>query len=176
MSVYKAQQELTALRQEIERLETRLNEARLRATKLAYYVEMAAEFGSDLPRSNEAPAARFDATPRFNASADVNGSRPRIPQGGMSGRAVRESIALLRERNHPLHTREIYEILEKRGITLGGTNPINALSGYLSRSPGLIADRSTGWSLEEWGQPQNSSQSNVDDGESILPETKQLLS
>ena len=75
----------------------------------------------------------------------------RVPQGGMSGRAIREFwLQILREFGKPMHTRELYGQLQERGIRFGGASPIASLSGYLSRSPDFMADRSSGWSLREW--------------------------
>ena len=136
MSVQLAERELVVLREEIERLDARIGEARSRAIKLEHYIEMAREFGG-----SDMPASRQQST--------TNQSRQRTPQGGMSGRAVQECIAIIRERGQPVHTSELYRLIAERGVTLGGKNPAQALSGYLSRTPGLIADRSRGWSLEE---------------------------
>jgi hypothetical protein len=73
-----------------------------------------------------------------------------MPKAEMSGRAVRECIAVLRERRQHIPTRQLYEIIQQRGIQLGGSTPVTSLSSYLSRTPGIIADRILGWGLEEW--------------------------
>ena len=49
-----------------------------------------------------------------------------------------------------MHTSDLHALIVDRGITLGGKNPMQALSGYLSRTPELVSDRSRGWSLLEW--------------------------
>ena len=150
MSVQQAERELVALHQEIARLDQQIGEAQERATKLQHYIEVATEFerGSDTVYASTSPGA-------VNV-VQANGSRGRVPQGGMSGRAISKSIAALRERGHPIPTTELLKIIEGRGVKLGGAKPVNALSGYLSRTPGLSADRTLGWSLDEWRQTQGS--------------------
>jgi hypothetical protein len=142
MSIQRAERELAALQRELAQLDARIDEARSRSIKLAHYIEMAREFGE----AADAPVARFNADATFSA----NGTRQRAPQGGMAGRAVQECISILREHRKPMHTKDLSEIIGQRGIHLGGANPLQSLSGYLSRTPGLLADRSVGWSLEEW--------------------------
>jgi hypothetical protein len=137
MSVQRAARELASLREEIGRLEVQLGSKRDRAIKLEHYVEMAREFGDETTSTNE-------------SRRESDSERQRAPRGGMSGRAVQECIAILREHHQPMHTAELHKLLLDRGIRLGGKNPAQALSGYLSRTPGLIADRSRGWSLIEW--------------------------
>jgi hypothetical protein len=140
MSVQRAQQELAHLRQEIQRIEGRLLDMRARAIKLEHYIEMAREFG-------DRPSARTNDTA---SSARSHDDRERAPRGGMSGRAVQECISILRERHEPIHTTELHALIVDRGIRLGGKNPAQALSGYLSRTPELVSNRSQGWSLREW--------------------------
>jgi hypothetical protein len=41
-----------------------------------------------------------------------------------------ESIAIIRERNQGMQTKDLSALLESRGIRLGGKNPVGALSGY----------------------------------------------
>lgn len=147
MSIQRAARELLALRQEIERLDARIGEARDRAVKLDHYIEMAREFGNGA-------AGEAASESRTHRTESMNGSRQRTPKGGMSGRAVQECIAILRERRKPIHTKELSEMIGQRGFRLGGANPLQSLSGYLSRTPGLIANRSVGWSLEEWQKPE----------------------
>ena len=141
MSVQRAEQELAQLHREIGRIEERLSDMRARAIKLGHYVEMAREFG-------DRPSARGNET----ASSTVRSAegRERAPKGGMSGRAVQECISILRERHEPMHTTELHALIVDRGIMLGGKNPAQALSGYLSRTPEAVSDRSRGWSLLEW--------------------------
>jgi hypothetical protein len=135
MSVQRAERELAALTQQIDMLKARIDGMRDRAVKLSHYIEVAGEFDYNAVSSEE-PARH---------AAD-----PKAPQGGMSGRAVKECKAILRERGRPVKTKELFDLIQQRGIRLGGANPCQALSGYLSRSEGLISDRTVGWSLEEW--------------------------
>jgi hypothetical protein len=143
MSVQRAERELIALQQDLQRLEAEITHKKDRATKLAHYVEIRREY--------EREASSTEAGPeQTGESPKPNGSTPRAPKGGASGRAVRECFAILRERKQPVPTRELHEILKQRGIHLGGISPVASLSGYLSRTPGLVADRTLGWSLTEW--------------------------
>jgi hypothetical protein len=147
MSIQRAVRELLALRQEIERLDARIGEARDRAVKLDHYIEMAREF-------DDGAAGEAASESGTHRAESMNGSRQRTPQGGMSGRAVQECISILRESGKPIHTKTLFEMIQQRGVRLGGANPAQALSGYLSRTPGLVANRSIGWSLEEWQKPE----------------------
>jgi hypothetical protein len=143
MSAQRAEREIAALQQTIQRLEAEIGEARERAVKLAHYIELAREFGEEPPGETSRAG---ESTHR------PNGAGGRVPKGGASGRAVQECISVLRERKQHIPTRELYEIIQQRGIQLGGASPIAALSGYLSRTPGVVADklRRRGWGLEEW--------------------------
>jgi hypothetical protein len=146
MSIQRAEHELDALRREIERLDTRIDEARMRATKLQHYIEMAHEFGEAGQQMSSAYAL-----PRINEAA------PKAPKGGVSGQAVQECIAILREHRKPIPTKHLLEMIQqRRGLKIGGRDPSQSLSGYLSRTPGVISDRKLGWSLEEWQQSQGS--------------------
>ena len=166
MSIQRAERELVALQQEMDRLDVQIGEARSRAVKLGHYIEMAREFddgGSAVATTVGSNAYKATAT---------NDTRQRTPQGGMSGRAVRECIAMLREHGRPIQTGRLYELIQQRGVRLGGKNPAQALSGYLSRTPGLTADRSVGWSLEEWQQPQGSTGDDLRESGIIPPQAR----
>jgi hypothetical protein len=159
MSIELAERQLAALEREITVLDQRIGEARGRATKLRHYIEVATEFAGE-PQSTNVAAITSPAVLNGEAKA----WRPRVPQGGMSGRAINESIAVLRERGHPIRTNDLLKIIEDRGVRLGGAKPANALSGYLSRAPGLTADRTLGWSLEEWRQFESQPAHNMPEG------------
>jgi len=143
MSAQQAEREMAALQHTVQRLEAELGAAKDRIIKLAHYVEIVREFGETLAQ----------AGPLGESSGRRNGAdgRPKAPKGGISGRAVRECIAILRERKERIPLRQLYELIQQRGIHLGGKSPINGLSGYLSRTPGLVGDKTLGWALEEWG-------------------------
>ena len=166
MSIQRAERELAALQQENDRLDARIGEVRSRAVKLGHYIEMAREFGE-----GGSAVATTVGSNAYKAAA-TNDTRQRTPQGGMSGRAVRECIAMLREHGRPIQTGRLYELIQQRGVRLGGKNPAQALSGYLSRTPGLTADRSVGWSLEEWQQPQGSTGDDLRESGIIPPQAR----
>jgi hypothetical protein len=144
MSVQQAEREMAALQDTKQRLEAELSATTDRIIKLAHYVEIAREFGPT--SSYPEPRAATDES----ASKPNGASTAKAPKGGMSGRAVRECIAILRERKRRIPVRELNDLILQRGIRLGGQSPINSLSGYLSRTPGLIGDKTLGWGLEEW--------------------------
>src|ERR1700730_8898070 len=125
MSIQRAERELVALQQESDRLDARIGEVRSRAVKLGHYIEMAREF-------DDGAADEAAAESGMHRAESMNGSRQRTPKGGMSGRAVQECIAILRERRKPVHTKELFEMIGQRGFQFGGANPLQALSGYLS--------------------------------------------
>ena len=110
--------------------------------QLTHYTKISREFGGQ-------PSG---ASSESEETHKPNGANPRVPKGGMSGRAVQECIAILRERREHIPTQRLYELIQQRGIRLGGQSPVAALSGYLSRTPGVIADKMgrRGWGLEEW--------------------------
>ena len=91
MSIQRAERELTTLQQEIDRLDSRIGEARIRATKLQHYIEMAHEFGEATRPVDNAAAAASALAP-----ARPRGADPKAPKGGVSGQAVQECIAILR--------------------------------------------------------------------------------
>lgn len=49
----------------------------------------------------------------------------------------------------PMMTRDLVERLEKAGVSVRGTNKVNALSALLARSSKLIAHGRRGWTLAE---------------------------
>jgi hypothetical protein len=146
MSAQQAEREFAALQHTIQRLESEISAARDRAMKLAHYIEMAREFGE----GGVANPMGGSPNPTGESTNRPNGAGSRMPKGGMSGRAVQECIAILRERKERIPLRKLYELIQQRGIHLGGKSPINSLSGYLSRTPGLTGDKTLGWGLQEW--------------------------
>lgn len=60
------------------------------------------------------------------------------------GAAAREILATEKH----MHTRDMIEVLSKRGIEVGGVNKIINLSSILGRDGGFLNDRKTGWSLK----------------------------
>ncbi len=126
MSVARAELDLTRVRAEIQRLRAQLEAALLREQKLANYVEMARLYEGDEP--------------------DVV-SQARANSGSMLVSACVEIIRLSGRRQH---TRRLVAELAKRGLHVGGVNPVTNLSGALSRSEDLVANRLEGWGLKDW--------------------------
>ena len=66
-------------------------------------------------------------------------------------RTIQDStIDLLEKRGRRLRTIEILTILTDQGVEVGGEDPLNNLSGILSRAPELTNDRAAGWGLAAW--------------------------
>lgn len=65
--------------------------------------------------------------------------------GGAIVAAVREFIA---DRTEPTPTREILEMLARKGIAVGGANPQNVVSSSLSKAPDIQANGRKGWTLK----------------------------
>lgn len=128
MAHTQARSDLARLQGEIKRLENQLLVAKEKAQKLTHYIEM-----SELYDAGKAPLS--------------SSSQHR---GGRSAAAADIAVSIITERGHPVHTRELLEELEKRGVTFDTTNPVTNLSSALSRSPLLVGNRSEGWSLTEW--------------------------
>jgi hypothetical protein len=156
--IARAEQDLADTRREISALESRLSETKERAIKIAHFLELASVYGisneSAISRANELSASSHisgGSGTRSGGNAELS-LRPAqsAPKSGISGKAVRETLVLLRERGEPIRTRDLVAILRARGIDVGGKDPVVNLSGYLGRVPELIASRSVGWSLREW--------------------------
>ena len=69
-----------------------------------------------------------------------------------AGRITNIAIELLNRKRHPMRTRELLAELTALGIQIGGAEPVNNLSGILSRAERLKSSRTQGWSLVEWDQ------------------------
>ena len=69
---------------------------------------------------------------------------------GLSGLSSIMAREALQEHGEPMQTRALVDVLTKRGVALGGSNPVNYLSGVLSRSNDFENDRVTGWHLTAW--------------------------
>jgi hypothetical protein len=145
-AVARAEQDLSNLRKEIGDLEERLAAAREKAGKITVFLEMAQIYGAN----GESASRQPDAAPNAGDAADM---QPLRFLDGLAKSAAREVIAVLRERREPVQTKELLSVLRTRGIEIPGQNPVSNLSGYLSRSPDLLADRAVGWSLREWAEP-----------------------
>ncbi len=140
VSVVKAQEDLESLRVQIEETKRNLAELEAQAVKIAHFIEMANVY---------APSPDHPE----NAAPDNGNKSTRLRQAGDPPKNVRVAISILRERNQPMKTKELVDELAKRGITIGGKIPVTNLSSALSRFKDLLtADRSEGWSLNEWAQ------------------------
>ena len=128
MSVSRAEADLARLQNEMSRLRAQLAEAEDRAVKVRHYIEMA--------RLYEAGEDAVQATVRA--------------RGGNAAHIASMAREALQEHGEPMSTRSLVDVLTKRGVTLGGGNPVNYLSGVLSRSDDIENDRITGWHLTAW--------------------------
>lgn len=143
MSVSRAEGDLARLDAEMQRLRARIAAMEEQAVKLRHYIEVAREYEGAQPVVVSGSGVAPTLTVRAFAYA-----------GGITRTAVDTTIAILRERGQPMHTRPLLDELTRRGIVVGGSNPVANLSGFLSRaSDKLRNSRTYGWSLREWGEP-----------------------
>jgi hypothetical protein len=163
--IARAEQDLADTRREISTLESRLSDAKEKAIKISHFLELASVYGisneSAISRANELSASAHTSAGggvKSGGNAELS-LRPAqsAPKSGISGKAVRETLVLLRERREPIRTRDLVAILRARGIEVGGKDPVVNLSGYLGRVPELIASRSVGWALREWAESKQES-------------------
>lgn len=129
MSVARAEADLARLQAEMTRLRGQLAEMDERATKVRHYIEL----------------ARI-----YDAGDDAQPAAPRQRQGGNAAVIVQATCEALRENDGPMHTRALLDALQRRGVGVAGANPVNYLSGVLSRSDDFENDRMTGWHLRSW--------------------------
>lgn len=141
MSVGKAKSELARVQRDIARLTEQLNQAQALEVKIAHYIEMAQRYDND---ADDALSHRFHR--------EVPSEKGRIAASGTSYDAVQAVVSILRDAGKPIRTRDLLPMLEARGINIGGENPVTNLSGFLSRSPELEANRALGWHLVDWGK------------------------
>lgn len=142
MGIHKAKADLEAVRREISRLEMQLRAAKDRETKIAHYIEMAALYDSE---GTDASDAGHNGT-----HLDIVADTRRTILGGVSGEALSICLIHLRETGKPARTRDLLDIVEQKGIQLGGRNPAANLSSLLSRETTVYSDRIRGWCLREW--------------------------
>lgn len=142
MSLSKARTELTRVQREVSRLQELLNNAQALETKIMHYIEMVERFESG---SGDPAGDKVAHTHSVGAT-----DKPKPASSGVSYDAVRATIRILREEGKPIRTVDLLPKLKMQGIEIGGNNPVANLSGFLSRSPELTANRSLGWHLSEW--------------------------
>jgi hypothetical protein len=143
MSREMAERDLATLRDEVSRLEAVILAKREEMTKIAHYIEMAEKYERGTQNRPEEGYAD---------SAHMKRERG-APRGGLSGRASRTSIDIIRRNGRPIKTRDLLEMLRKLDIEIRGKDPVVVLSGYLSRTDELVSDRKVGWGLKEWSHP-----------------------
>lgn len=139
MGLAKAKSDLEAVRREIAQLEAKLRNAKDREVKISHYIEMSELYGGE--RATDSLGSETSQRQRRTSSATSNVND-----------AVTACINYLREVKHPVKTKDLLKMLQDRGIDVGGQNPVTNLSAMLSRSEGLQADRTVGWSLCEASQ------------------------
>ena len=141
MSLNRAEADLVKLDGEMQRLRARIAALEDQGVKLRHYIEVAREYEGVPPTA-------------AHTTLMASTSMTMAPTGSNTRAAVDTTIALLRERRQPMHTRVLLEALAQRGVNVGGVNPVANLSGFLSREKDrLMNSRLTGWSLKEWGEP-----------------------
>ena len=135
MSLARAEADLVSARNDVKRYENLLENARQRVLKIEHYIEMARLYSG--------------------GSDDEENVYSRRQRSGVSGSAVTEVIAHLRDVGRAVKTRDLVPILKAKDIRVSALQDreVTVLSGYLSRAPELVGNRTEGWWLAEWGGP-----------------------
>ncbi len=134
MSVERAERDKRQIVEQIEELERKLE-------KIVIYIEMARIYGGE---TNDSPVVNEPG----GETITNRGGRP----AGMSNSAaiIAASKDILRAHGQRIGSRALYPLLQKRGLTVGGKDPVNGLARILSQNDGFTADRRLGWGLPEW--------------------------
>lgn len=130
-----------ALADEIASLEAQLNsDPRYMKLRELHRIRRLYERGSEPAAARDAleerDRAEFPATPKFKRRGD-----PRRQA------ALEAAIALMTGVQDPMKTGDLWEQLERQGITLGGDNPANNLSSLLYKSGKFFSFGRSGWLL-----------------------------
>jgi hypothetical protein len=94
-----------------------------------------------------ADLARDDDQPRQAERVPRSSRQP--ARRGAGADTVTAAIAILRERGHPLPTRELLPLIVQHGIEVGGKSPIATLSARLSGAKGVLQMSAGRWNLIE---------------------------
>jgi hypothetical protein len=124
----RAKADLLRLQKDLNRAEMTVKMLEGQISRVEAYIEMAPVYESD----------------------ESQGEASRARSNGVAATSVRLAIEAIRERGQRIHTRELIQILQNQGITIGGSNPVANLSGFLSRADDLDNSRSEGWGLASW--------------------------
>ena len=101
-------------------------------------------------------AQRADIDARLNRIAaameeirQLGDAESPTPRGGEQRKRVTDAIEQILRGEQPLHRQNILARLETKGIYVGGANPINSLSAYLSQDDRFVSVGRGQWSLAE---------------------------
>ena len=138
---------IAELRRTIASAEGQIADLEAQAIKVSNYIEMARIYeppGLALSRSftsSPVDMSAFNGTASVTTIAPSHSKQRRIPP-----RIVEESIQILKEKHHPIKTRDLIEELKKSGIPVYENNPITTLSSMLSRWKDILTpNRTDGW-------------------------------
>lgn len=141
MSMERALADLAQLDAEAQRARNRLAEIDEQAGRLRTYVAVAREYErTESGRTTPTPSP----TPRPTTGASGEGT--------LSRRTADMAVGFIEAKGQPIHTRDLLALMAARGVSVGGSNPVANLSGFLSRDKArLVSSRTYGWSLRKWG-------------------------
>lgn len=111
-----------------------------------------------------------------NTGRSTTRVRQAAPMSGVSGEILAAVRAYIADRTEPTPTREILEMLTRRGIEVSGAVPQNVVSSTLSRAPDIQSNGRKGWTLKENEPPLGGSEPEEGDASSHMQsETSQGL-
>jgi len=143
MSIEAAKLDRANLQHRVDRLRADLAATEDRIRKIDIYIEMAQQYRGLAADVNPAPSERTAVQLKSHSAPQPRGYAERVST---------EVINYLRGTRQPAKTADLLDFLAGVGLPIGGEKPRNNLSGILSRTPELAADRVKGWHLVEWSQ------------------------
>ncbi len=129
--VERAKADLNRLQKDLSRARATVLMLETQVSRVEAYIEMAPLYESD----------------------EAQGEATRARSNGIAATSVRLAVDMIKECGKRIHTRELLRLLQERGVTVGGSNPVANLSGFLSRSEELHNSRAEGWGLAGWIDP-----------------------
>lgn len=155
------QKEVDHLRMQRAAIDLRLAEIEATRTKIANFLDVAKTYAAGRAIISAASAeagALVEHPPEFEAARSPTVRQPY----GYWPKVVEAAIDILRTLGMPLHTRQLFIELQKRGFAFTVKDPLINLSNKLGKSPLLRSHGTLGWHLVEWPEPTRTSRSTED--------------
>jgi hypothetical protein len=155
------QKEADHLRMQRAAIDRRLAEIEATRTKVAIFLDMAAAYAAGRAVTSAASVQAdllAEHSPEYVTARSPSARQPY----GHWPKVVEASIDILRKLGKPLHTRQLFTELQKRGFTFTVKDPLINLSNKLGKSPLLRSYGTLGWHLVEWPEPTQTTRSTED--------------